>query len=551
MFRAGLIALIVGVFVASAVADRPNLILIMTDDQGYADLSLHGNPQLQTPAMDSIAKDGVQFSRFYVSPVCSPTRASLLTGRYNYRTGVVDTYIGRSMMRPTEVTLAERLRDAGYRTGIFGKWHLGDTWPLRAMDQGFEESLVCRGGGITQPAGPPGNTYFSPRLDHNGVEGPSDGYCSDVFTDAALAYIDAHQAEPFFVYLPYNAPHVPLQIDDQYVQPFREKGLDEDTARVYGMVKNLDDNIARLLARLKDLQLDEKTIVVFLTDNGPAYGDKDQRYTAGLRGRKGQPYEGGIHVPCFVRWKGTLTPGRVVDTPAAHIDLAPTLLDALGVRLAGDAKIDGRSLWAALQGKDTPASPRALFLQWHRGDAPRPFENSAVVEVQYKLVNGVELYDLKADPAEGTDLAASKPEEVTRLRSAYEAWFADVSSAGYDPPRIVLAPAQAPVTILTPQDWRGSADFGPSNASYWEVATIDAGNYDITFDFGRPLQAARVTLRIAGQTLLHEVPEGATELRFEGVALPAGLEDRLAFEVTHQSGGKAVQFATVRKSEGQ
>lgn len=548
MFRAGLFAFVAVVFVVSAVADRPNLILIMTDDQGYADLSLHGNPQLQTPAMDSIAKDGVQFSRFYVSPVCSPTRASLMTGRYNYRTGVVDTYIGRSMMRPTEVTLAERLRDAGYRTGIFGKWHLGDTWPLRAMDQGFEESLVCRGGGITQPAGPPGNMYFSPRLDHNGVESPSDGYCSDVFTEAAMAYIDAHRTEPFFVYVPYNAPHVPLQIDEQYVQPFREQGLDEDTARVYGMVKNLDDNIARLLARLKALHLDEKTIVVFLTDNGPAYGDKDQRYTAGLRGRKGQPYEGGIHVPCFVRWTGTLTPGRVVDTPAAHIDLAPTLLEALGVPMAGDAKIDGRSLWPALQGKEAPAPSRALFLQWHRGDAPRPFENSAVIETQYKLVNGAELYDLQADPAEATNLAASKPEEVTRLRSAYDAWFADVSSAGYDPPRIVLAPPQAPVTILTPQDWRGSADFGPSNASYWEVSTIEAGRYDIRFDFGRSLRAARLTLRIGGQTLLHEVSEGATEVRFEDVVLPAGLEDRLAFEVTHQSEGKAVQFATVRKS---
>lgn len=544
--RFSLIALALA-FVAAAGAARPNLILIVTDDQGYADLSVHGNPHVQTPAMDAIAAGGVRLDRFYVSPVCSPTRASLLTGRYNYRTGVVDTYIGRSMMRAEEVTLAERLRAAGYRTGIFGKWHLGDTWPLRAMDQGFEESLVCRGGGIGQPAGPPGNTYFNPRLDHNGTEIPTEGYCSDVFTNAAMAYIAAHQSEPFFVYLPFVAPHVPLQIDEKYVQPFREKGLDEDTARVYGMIANLDENIARLMAQLKALDLNEKTIVVFMTDNGPAYGPKEQRYTAGLRGRKGEAYDGGIRVPCFVQWPGTLPAGRVVTAPMAHIDLAPTLLEAMGVPQDGASRIDGRSHWAHLLGQGEPAPPRALFLQWHRGDAPRAFENSAVVEAQYKLVHGTELYDVQADPAEATNLAESLPGEVARLRTAYEAWFADVSSAGYAPPPIVLAPPQAPETLLTPQDWRGSADFGASNASYWEVTTPEAGSYDITLDFQRPLEDARVTLRIGDHTRVEHVPKGATTLQFEDLDLPAGLDTRLAFEVEHQSEGKAVWFARVRR----
>ncbi|MCX6624292.1 MAG: arylsulfatase, partial [Acidobacteria bacterium] len=321
---------------------RPNILFILTDDQGFGDLSIHGNKQLRTPNMDRIGAEGVQFTQFQVCPVCSPTRSGLMTGRYNYRTGVVDTYMGRSMMRPDELTLPEALRAAGYRTGIFGKWHLGDNYPMRAMDKGFEEALVIRGGGLAQPTDPPesNQSYFDPILQHNGKPERSHGYCTDVYTKAALEFIEKHRSEPFFAYVPTNAPHRPLQVDERYVAPFLQAGLDPIAARTYAMVANLDENIGRLLGKLTELKLERNTIVIFMTDNGP----DSNRYNAGMRGRKGDPYQGGIRVPCFVRWPAKFAGGRTVDRIAANVDLFPTLLDACNVPLPKDRKLDGRSL---------------------------------------------------------------------------------------------------------------------------------------------------------------------------------------------------------------
>jgi arylsulfatase A-like enzyme len=534
---------------ASAGAAPPNLLLIITDDQGYPDLSVHGNPHLKTPHLDSLRHNGVALDRFYVSPVCSPTRASLMTGRYNYRTGVVDTYIGRSMMHASETTLAERLRAAGYRTGIFGKWHLGDSFPLRAMDQGFDESLLTRGGGLSQPSGPPDNSYFNPRLYHNGVEKPYQGYCTDIFTNAAIDYITTHRAEPFFTYLAYNAPHDPLTVDDRYAQPYRDLGLDDETARIYGMIANIDENVGRLLDTLRASGLEENTLVLFMTDNGAAIKEKQQRHTAGMRGRKSQVYDGGVRVPCFLRWPGTLPAGRVVNDLAAHIDLTPTLLDALGLPLPPHAALDGRSLWNRIKQDDTPLPDRQIFLQWHRGDVPRAFENSAVIEQRFKLVDGKELYDLLADPGETTDLAAQHPEEVARLRADYEAWFADVSSSrGYAPPRIQLAPMQEPVTLLTPQDWRGTDNFNGSDSAHWEVAA-DAGKYTIELLLPKPLNNAQATIAIGGMRFTQPIPSNATTCRFDGIPLPNYTQDRLAFTVTHDGKDKAVRAARVWRTE--
>ena len=533
---------------ATVRAAQPNLVLIITDDQGYPDLSCNGNPYVKTPNIDRLKREGAALERFYVSPVCSPTRASLMTGRYNYRTGVVDTYIGRSRMHASEVTLAERLRAAGYRTGIFGKWHLGDTYPLRAMDQGFDEALVCRGGGVGQPSDPPGNSYFNPRLQHNGEEVATEGYCTDIFTRAGIDYIREHKDAPFFVYLPFNAPHSPLTVEDRYVKPFLDQGLDEDIARVYGMVTNIDENVGKVLDTLRELSLEERTLVLFMTDNGTAHGHRV--YTAGMRGTKGTVYEGGIRVPCFLRWPGTIEPGTVRNELLAHIDLHPTLLEALGVAPDTSAAIDGRSFWPILNGAASEWPARAVVLQWHRGDEPRAFESSAVVEQRYKLVNGAELYDLQVDPGETTDLAARVPDEVARMRSVYEQWFADVSATrGYAPPRILLAPAEAPLTVLTPQDWRGTQDFGRSNHAYWDVATTEAGPYTVAFDLLEPLASARVQVEIAGQRRSLEVPEGATTVQFEGIELPAHLEDRLTFTVEHKSKGGAVAYARVWRSD--
>ena len=236
---------------------RPNVVLILTDDQGYGDLSLHGNPQLATPNIDSIAREGVRFTRYCTSPVCSPTRSSLLTGRYNYRTGVVDTYLGRSMMRGEEQTIAEMLRPAGYRTGIFGKWHLGDNYPLRSIDQGFDESLVIQGGGLLQPGDLPQEltgvkpSYFDPVLSRNGKWEPQKGYCTDIYFREAMRFIDQSRSKPFFCYIPTNAPHTPLQVAEELVEPYRRLGLDDTTARIYAMIANVDKNVGSLLEHLK------------------------------------------------------------------------------------------------------------------------------------------------------------------------------------------------------------------------------------------------------------------------------------------------------------
>lgn len=498
----------------------PNIVLIITDDQGYGDLSLHGNPHLKTPHLDRIGREGVQFTQFQVTPVCSPTRAGLLTGRYNYRTGVVDTYLGRSMMYPDEVTLAELLRDGGYRTGLFGKWHLGDNYPLRAIDQGFETVLCHKGGGIGQPSDPPGNSYFDPVLQENGREVRLKGYCTDIFFERALEFIEDNRSGPFFAYIATNAPHTPLEVAEELVAPFRAQGLDETTARVYGMVRNIDDNVGRLLAHLKRLDLEQDTLVVFLTDNGP----QQRRYNARMRGLKGSVYQGGIRVPLFLRWPRLFQAGVTVEALAAQIDLVPTLLEACGLRPPRGLILDGRSLLGLAAGREVVWPERTLFVQWHRGDAPEPFRNAAVRTSRYKLVDGKELYDLVNDPGEEHDMAGAQPKTVAALRAAYERWFRDVSSTrGYAPPRIWLGTDfENPVT-LTRQDWRGpKASWEPGGLGHWEVEVRRKGRYDIRLRMPPAPADGVARFRLNNVTLEVPVKQGATECVFRAVELEPG-----------------------------
>ena len=497
----------------------PNVLLIMSDDQGYGDLSLHGNSHLQTPNLDSIGRQGVQFTQFHVSPVCSPTRASLLTGRYNYRTGVVDTYLGRSMMHSEEVTLPEVMSRAGYRTGIFGKWHLGDNYPLRSIDQGFQQSLVHTGGGLAQPAGPPGNGYFDPILSRNGRSERHKGYCTDIFTSAAVEFMEQNRSRPFFAYLATNAPHTPLEIDERYVEPFRKAGLDDVTAKVYGMVANLDENAGRLLDSLRKFELEGDTIVVFLTDNGP----QQRRYNTGMRGLKGSVYEGGIRVPCFVRWPGRIEAGTKVDRIAAHIDLMPTLLDWCGVRNP-DLKLDGRSLGPLVNVEPATWPDRTLYFQWHRGDEPQPFRASAALQQRYKLVDGKELYDLERDPEESTDIASQHPNVVAGMRKGYEDWFRDVSSTrGYAPPRIHAGTKHENPVTLTRQDWRGPrAGWTEESLGHWEVDVRSGGRYRVTLRMPPSAASGEARFSLNGTSITQTFSAGASEVRFDEVKLRRG-----------------------------
>ncbi|MFP4500865.1 MAG: arylsulfatase [Candidatus Hydrogenedentota bacterium] len=515
---------------AENAGKRPNVVLIVTDDQGYGDLGGHGNPALETPHLDRLHDESTRLTRFYASPVCAPTRASLMTGRWNYRTGVVDTYLGRAMMHANEVTIAEALANQGYRTGIFGKWHLGDNYPMRPQDQGFQETLVHKGGGIGQPSDPPDTGYFDPILEYNGAQKQFKGYCTDIFTDGAMDFIAADKDQPFFCYLSTNAPHTPLEIADKYADPYRKQGLHEDTARLYGMVANLDENLGRLLKHIDNLGLREDTIVVFMTDNGAQRNGQSaiDRYNAGMHGWKGSVYEGGIHVPCFMRWPGTLEPGQTVTRTAAHIDLFPTLLALCGAAPPEDVELDGRDLSPLLHDPQGDMPERNLFFQWHRGDAPEKWKACAVVGQRFKLVNGKELYDLHNDPHERHDIAAQHPAIVAEMRAAYEQWFDDVSSTrGYAPPRIYIGTKHENPVILTRQDWRGSdragvrEGWGDKNVGHWLVDIRNAGTYRVRVDVPEDTPGT-VTLRAAGVEQSKPLEKGAASVTFEGLELPAG-----------------------------
>lgn len=444
-------------------ADRPNVVLIMTDDQGYGDVGIHGNQVLRTPHLDQFAREGTQLTQFYCSPVCAPTRAALMTGRYFYRTGVIHTSRGAARMTTEEKTLAEVFQDAGYVTGIFGKWHLGDNYPLRPQDQGFQESLVHKSGGITQAPDQP-NDYFDPLLWKNGHPVQAQGYCTDVFFAAAIEFIKDSRDVPFFAYIATNAPHTPLIVEEEAWKRYGDQDQDEATAKVYAMVENIDDNFARLIKTLDALKLRENTIVIFLTDNGP----QQKRFNGGLNGRKSMVLEGGIHVPCFVQWPAKLKGGNKVSTRHAHIDWLPTLIEATGIQADLPNKIDGVSFWPQLSGSKQEVEPRNLFFQVHRGLEPEPYHNAAVVGERYKLVmnvgsfgkekladvpekqrTGIQLFDLSKDPGEQNDLAPQMPERVEVLTNAYDSWFADVkASRDFATPAIMLGSKATDSTLL-------------------------------------------------------------------------------------------------------
>ncbi len=539
-------------------AERPNIVLVMTDDQGYGDFGFTGNPVIRTPHLDALAAQSAQVERFYVSPVCTPTRASLMTGRYNYRTRAIDTYIGRAMMEPEEVTIAEMLRDAGYATGIFGKWHLGDAYPMRAMDQGFEESLVHRGGGIGQPSDPPGGEgkYTDAVLFRNGQREETTGYCTDVYFDAAFDFMEqaAEEGRPFFAYVPTNAPHGPFHdVPEDWLEHYRQVDLSaalpvpdqaseqvlDRLARSYAMISNIDDNVGRLMARLDELGLAENTLVVFLVDNGP---DRD-RYNTGLRGRKGTVFEGGIRSPLLARWPGRLPAGGdAVDRIAAHIDIAPTLLAAASVEPPAALHLDGRSLLGLLAGEgDTAAWPdRTLYFQFHRGDEPTALRSFAAVGQRYKLAHPsprgegdwdgelhLELYDLEADPAETRNLIDDAPEIAAGMSDDYLEWFEDVSSTrpdNYAPPRIVVGTNQEPVTVLTRQDWRRITDdqgWRPTSRGRWLLSAREERTFDIEVRLVAG-SAGPVLLELGDGTYRQEPAPEQGNVTFQGVAVPAG-----------------------------
>jgi arylsulfatase A-like enzyme len=474
---------------SASLNTHPNVVLILADDQGWGDLRLHGNQRIETPHLDGLAKSGLRLTNFYVSPLCAPTRASILTGRYSLRTGVISVSKGLENMNTEENTLAELFRANGYKTGIFGKWHNGEHYPNRPNDQGFDEFLGFCAGHLTN--------YFDPELDHNDKAVKTKGYITNVLTEAAIEFIETNKEKPFFCYIPFNAPHSPHQVPDRYFDKYKAKGLDDETASIYGMVDNMDENVGRILDHLKKSGLDRNTIVIFLSDNGP----NGTRYNGNMKGIKGSVHEGGVKVPFFIRWNGAIPTGKIISTPSAHIDIYPTLLDLCKLKPSSGKPIDGISLASLiLQGSDESRSDRNLFAHVNFMTLPVTLNAGGFRNDQYRFVfekDRPQLYDLTRDSSQLNDLSLQKPQQSKQFLEQYKQWFTAVTAELISDRSTILSPAgvELPVYEATltggikfkeghawAHDWVEKWN-SPQDSMYWEINCIKGGQYRIELDY--------------------------------------------------------------------
>jgi arylsulfatase A-like enzyme len=457
-------------------ADRPNILLIVTDDQGWWDLAAHGNPVIRTPRLDALFAESVEFTRFYACPVCSLTRASLMTGRYPQRTGCFDTRFGHDTLAKSERTIGDVFKSAGYRTAAFGKWHQGRYMSYHPNERGFDEYLGFWQYGHVE-------RYLHPdRIWHNKQPVACRGHITDVITDAAVNYIGAAN-RPFLCYVAYNAPHAPWIAEDKLVEYYLDKGANYKNARIYALIEQCDRNVGRLLDALDELHLSDETIVVFMSDNG---GISDH-YSAGLRGKKGTVYEGGVLSPLAVRYPGRFVAGAKVAAMASAIDLLPTLTDAAGLALPTERVIDGKSLLPLLSSGAGESPHARLYHAWSRG-RPSADENWAICDDRFKLANG-QLFDLQNDPAEQHDLAAQHPREAEKLRQHFLAWFKEVC-AGQD---FARAPIEVGRQDENPVELQASwADLHGSQTRY----VFDAYDWDVIDGWNEPGDAARWNLNV-------------------------------------------------------
>lgn len=586
MLRSTLASIAVLFFVTIGFADRPNVVIVMTDDQGYGDLSCIGNPALKTPNIDALHSEAVRLTDYHVSPTCSPTRSAFLTGHWTNRTGVWHTIMGRSMLRENEVTLGKIFSDAGYQTGMFGKWHLGDNYPYRPEDRGFTEVMRHGGGGVGQTPDYWDNAYFDGSYWHNGTPTPVKGFCTDVFFDYAKRFIKAQKqaGEPFLAYIATNAPHGPMHSPEASSAPYQ--GLNTNLANFYGMIANIDDNVGQLRTFLDDEGLTENTIFIFTTDNGTSSGDKV--FNAGMRGKKGSHYDGGHRVPFFVHWpSGKLTGGRDVDQLTAHVDVVPTLIDLCGIESPENVKFDGTSIRALLEdtAKDWP--DRILVTDSQRVKDPIKWKSSAVMTSQYRLCNGKELFDIKADPGQENDIAKDHPDVVARLTAFYEAWWADLEPSFANATAIYLGHPKDNPARLTSHDWitTGSTPWnqshvrrgvnGDRSTGFWNVNVVSEGTYqvrlrrwpeesDLPIDApldpgtpvpgvkayretpGKPIPATKATVVIGDEQAEAAVSPGQKEVVMT-LQLPAGKTKMAARFFTENGEEYGAYFAYVEK----
>lgn len=503
-----LLCLLVVPAVAIADTSQPNVILLMTDDQGYGELSCHGNPVLETLNLDRLHSQSARFTDFHVAPMCTPTRGQLLTGLDAARNGAINVSSGRTLLRAELPTMASLLRDGGYRTGIFGKWHLGDNYPYRPQDRGFEQTLWFPSSHISSTPDFWDNDYFNDTFRRNGQLQEYPGYCTDVFFDEAIEWMRgrADSDEPFFCYLPTNTPHWPHWVPDEERQIItnawtkaRENGSVRELAAgqrdelisYLAMILNIDENVGKLEQFLEDADLVEDTIFVFLTDNGSTFGPT--YYNAGMRGRKTQLWEGGHRVPCFVRWPGGDVEPRDIEGVTQVQDLLPTLLDLCGLKSSNS--FDGKSLAQVVRGQAAVPEDRMLVINYSRmpigfefaaPDSPSRMrrEGAAVLWKNWRLLRGRELYDLNEDPQQQTNIIDQQPEVAEKMRKHLRDWWQDVRAlANEAQPVIIGHPAENPMK-LTACEWldvfidqQRQIRRADLKNGWWEVSVAEAGEY--------------------------------------------------------------------------
>lgn len=481
----------VSAFTEIHAADKPNIVIVITDDQGYGDLSCHGNKVLKTPNIDKLHSESVRLLDYHVAPTCSPTRAAFLTGHWTNRTGVWHTIMGRSMLRENEVTLGQIFKDAGYSTGMFGKWHLGDNYPFRPEDRGFDEVMRHGGGGVGQTPDFWDNAYFDGSYFHNSKPEPVKGFCTDVWFDYAKKFIKSQKkaGKPFLTYIATNAPHGPMHAPPEFSKPYEHLGV--GTANFLGMIANIDRNVGLLRSFLADEGLAENTIFIFTTDNGTSSGDKV--FNAGMRGKKGSEYDGGHRVPFFIHWPGgNLTGGRDVEPITAYVDVVPTLIELCDIAAPKGVKFDGTSIKSLLHGIEEETWPdRILVTDSQRVKDPIKWRKSAVMTSRWRLNNGKELYDMYADPGQKVNVATDHPEVVTRLTEFYDDWWAELLPTFKQDVAIYLGHESGNPATLTCHDWitTGSTPWNQSHVrsaqnsksvtGFWNVNILADGKYEV------------------------------------------------------------------------
>lgn len=470
---------------------RPNVVIVMTDDQGYGDLACNGNPYISTPHLDQLAEQSVRLDNYHVGTTCAPSRSALLTGRHSNRVGVWHTIQGRNMLRRREITMADIFSDNGYATGIFGKWHLGDVYPYRPEDNGFQHCVYHQAGGVGQAPDYWGNDYFDDTYIKNGTLTRFDGFCTDVWFEEGMEFIEANAKanKPFLAYIAPNAPHGPFYCPKEYADRYTGKpGVPQ--AEFYGMITHVDDNMARLFQTLEKSGVADNTILIFTTDNGTAAGTwNNGGFNAGMRGTKGSQYDGGHRVPFFLRWPaGGLNSEKRIDDLTAHLDILPTLIDLCGLA-APEIRFDGVSLRQLLYSENADWPQRAIVVETQRVVDPIKWRNCSVMTERWRLIDGKELYDMDNDPGQKTDVSSEDPETVQRLRGEYDKFWSDVSKDHNLTSYMVIGSDESPVVTLSSHDWLVEdvawnqpqvLQAKPAKPAHWAVEIAHDGFYEFS-----------------------------------------------------------------------